>query len=161
MILDIHPDNPSEARGMKAIGYWKNSHDTELPDPHNYVDTDWNEEDKEKVAEYLDSQKELVRWRGYSSCRFNCKSPDNPRGILGSTCKSDGTYVWPEGFSHYIRVHSVKPPKEFLEHVMANYKPMDPRLKQLKEAFRRSNESPVDRAVELIAKAKVINEIIK
>ena len=29
----------------------------------------------------------------------------------------DGEYIWPEGFSHYVSAHNVKPDDEFIEHV--------------------------------------------
>jgi hypothetical protein len=36
--------------------------------------------------------------------------------ITGSE-KFDGTYVWPDGLTHYVREHSVRLPREFLDHL--------------------------------------------
>jgi hypothetical protein len=35
--------------------------------------------------------------------------------ITGSE-KFDGSYVWPDGLTHYVREHSVRLPREFLDH---------------------------------------------
>ena len=36
---------------------------------------------------------------------------------MGGTDLSDGHYVWPFGFAHYVEAHGVKPPQEFIDHV--------------------------------------------
>jgi hypothetical protein len=38
---------------------------------------------------------------------------------MGSHDLTDGVFVWPEGYAHYIEKHDVKPPREFIEHVLA------------------------------------------
>lgn len=131
MILDKHPDVPGASYGnVKFIGYWLpskkvlqmmyddgRSEDTidrfmSLPHPANFVDDNWNDIEKEKVIQYLKSGKEVEWWRGCSYCRFGCGS------LEGSTDKSDGKWVWPEAFFHYIEKHNVKPPVEFLKDVL-------------------------------------------
>jgi hypothetical protein len=27
-------------------------------------------------------------------------------------------WVWPDGFAHYLQLHAVKPPQEFVDHVL-------------------------------------------
>lgn len=54
-------------------------------------------------------------WRGHSWCRFSCKNDQN-----GYRDFSDGYYLWPEGFGHYIEVHDLKPPEEFIRHIKSN-----------------------------------------
>ena len=46
--------------------------------------------------------------------------------LKGCTSLTDGTYCWPEGYSHYILHHRVSPPPSFVGHAKAN-------LKQLRE----------------------------
>ena len=112
MILPRHPDCPDKPH--KAIGYWN-----EDVNPRDFVDESWDENQRNTVVSYLEitlglrhlRRKVLYRWRGSSYCRF-C----NQRN--GSRCYTDGTYVWPSGFSHYLLEHGVKPPKEFIDHVM-------------------------------------------
>jgi len=41
---------------------------------------------------------------------------------LGARDRIDGTYVWPEGFEHYLREHGVRPPEEFVRHVLSRCK---------------------------------------
>ena len=38
---------------------------------------------------------------------------------MGCCSQTDGTYVWPEGYHHYVTKHGVKPPEHFLRHVLA------------------------------------------
>lgn len=123
-----HPDSPSEAKTRKALGYWKLNERPEdksplgdymkrqaeryasLPDPKDFIDLTWNEDERRLVASYVKGQKDLVQWRGSSSCRI-C-------GIHnGSTCKGDAAFIFPSGFAHYIEAHNVRPPKEFVDHV--------------------------------------------
>lgn len=106
-----HPDDPHQARGLRAVGYWRRRKgDTDLPDPAELVDPDWDLTDRFRVARHLESQLVLVRWRGWSRCRL-CGEAN------GSTCLSDGAYVWPEGLAHYVERHAVTLPSEFLDHV--------------------------------------------
>lgn len=112
MIIPVHPDDPAEVVGLRAIGYWRGAWDRykKLPDPRDYVDLTWDAAERELVASYLEAGKDVVLWKGSSQCRF-CGA-DN-----GSTCKADGAFVWPEGLAHYVRVHGVRPPQEFVDHV--------------------------------------------
>lgn len=120
MILDHHPDFGAKVVEkmknagqyvQKAIGYWYSEREPDLPKPQDYVDVTWDKDECEKVANYLDAGERVISWMGYSDCRFCGK--DN-----GVSCLSDGIYIWPEGFGHYLRAHHVKPPKEFIEHVL-------------------------------------------
>ena len=54
---------------------------------------------------------------GPSWCRLGC--PDIP-GDIGTQDRTDGTYLFPEGLAHYVRVHAVRPAEAFLEHLRAN-----------------------------------------
>lgn len=54
---------------------------------------------------------------GNSWCRFRCGETS-----MGNCELTDGVYVWPEGFLHYVQVHHVKPPQQFINHVL-NYSP--------------------------------------
>lgn len=128
-MFTTHPNDPREARGLQALGYWRpnlvtggddlseyikklNEKYAYLPDPRDFIDNAWDLTEKTVVAGYLKTRADLVSWRGWSSCRL-C-------GIAnGSTCKSDGKFVWPSGFAHYVEAHSVRPPAEFIKHILA------------------------------------------
>lgn len=146
MILDRHPSTMSgpawdahvanRKKGLKYLGYWhsvmidpvsmmpvKTGHDYArytatfgekgLPLPSDWVDTTWDLSERAIVMLYLKGAgKVFEQWRGNSWCRFGC-----PR-LKGSTDLSDGTYVWPEDFVHYVEVHGIKPPDEFIQHVL-------------------------------------------
>lgn len=107
----------------KHVGYWRGNprksisgdkmviDEPELPDVHDFIDKNWDKIERKKVIQYLRSnKKERYAWMGWSTCRIcGCMN--------GSTCLTDGRWVWPEGFLHYITNHNVKPPMEFLEYL--------------------------------------------
>lgn len=109
----------SDETQLKPVGYWceeryKDSepdHGLPLPWPGYMIDETWDERERRIVADYCESAFPVEAWKGHSTCRLcGCRN--------GSTDKSDGAYIWPEGFSHYILAHGVKPPEEFVEHVL-------------------------------------------
>jgi hypothetical protein len=131
MILDTCPSSSlmsryADAVKLKFIGYWGGSRlplrvgaqpkpADNLPNPENYVDWSWNIAELATVADYLiDFGVPRITYRGFSWCRFLCGAPPH---ALGCEDVTDGTYVWPSGFGHYLRMHGVKPPQEFIDHV--------------------------------------------
>lgn len=102
---------------MKAVGYWKSTKEPNLPEPFGMVGHYNDQELKTKIIKYLKSGNIYVQWRGFSNCRFKC---DPKHRALGTKCLSDGVYVWPEGFYHYIEKHNIILPEAFLEHIKNN-----------------------------------------
>ena len=117
MILIEHPEEIILAKGLKAIGYWRSDERPWLPNPQDFVDPDWTGTEKELVIYYLRHGHVIAQWKGFSFCRFGCLPAFDEN--MGSTCMADRTYVWPEGFAHYVEIHNVRPPKEFVEHVLS------------------------------------------
>jgi len=39
---------------------------------------------------------------------------------MGTRCLTDGRWVWPEGLAHYIEVHHVRLPEEYVEVMKQN-----------------------------------------
>lgn len=97
------------------IGYWATNRVNDpscLPWPGDFIDLEWDLLERNFVSKYLKGQPDVQHWKGLSFCRLGCGSND-----MGSTDKSDGIYTWPAGFAHYIEIHSVRPPQEFINHV--------------------------------------------
>lgn len=112
-----HPDRPKEAASLIAMGYWRSEREPGLPDPGDFVDETWDPRMRKLAALYLRSAKPLVHWRGVSWCRM-CPKESAPRGFeMGTTCLSDGSYVWPEGLAHYVEGHGLRLPDDFMDHV--------------------------------------------
>lgn len=121
MLLQRHPDKPGEKTDHKFLGFWASSTDPEadryaqrdilLPWPADFVDPAWDPAERARVVQYLKAAPPVEFWRGYSHCRLGCERLDGTRDL------GDGTFVWPEGFAHYVEVHGIRPPEEFLEHV--------------------------------------------
>lgn len=94
---------------LTLIGYWKSELDPNLPDPTE-LSGGLSGDDVESVSDYLKRGHVARAFMGKSRCRVCGKE-------VGSLELSDGTFIWPEGLSHYVDVHHVKLPSEFLDHV--------------------------------------------
>lgn len=100
---------------MIKIGFWAQvppnhpaSVEGDLPWPSEFYAPNWDDDERLKIAVYLDSGKEHAAYKGWSTCRL-C-------GIMnGSTDLTDGKYLWPQGYSHYIREHKIRPPQIFID----------------------------------------------
>lgn len=137
-------------RNLIQVGFWKDTKSIldltgllrDLPDPRQLVDHEWMKEKRERIAQYLDAGTRINQEMGYSYCRFEC-------GVVGSAMGTsdltDGTYVWPEGLSHYVRVHHVRLPKKFTRHVLDNL----PRLKKATAADQEKEALLADAAKQL------------
>lgn len=124
---------------MKRVGYWRDWSDpdpwsvvadvlrrflagaaglpSELPDPREFVDTHWRDtrkgrEEWDAVVAHLRGGRVQDASFGYSWCRI-CGRNDN-----GCKDMTDGTYLWPEGYLHYILEHGVKPPQDLIDHAI-------------------------------------------
>jgi len=99
---------------LQMVGYWPYKFDN--IDPYFALSGIKNLCDQ-RIVSYLDSGFKLRGWLGYSFCRFHCGFPDSKMGTWDLT---DGTWVWPEGFSHYFKYHNLDIPPLFLEHIEKN-----------------------------------------
>lgn len=104
-----------DSAGRIRIGYWRSEEQPELPRPKFFVDSTWNKSEREQVASYLDGCATANKYKGPSTCRF-CKKQ------IGTCDKTDGVYIWPEGFSHYLREHNVKPFGKFIHYILTKLK---------------------------------------
>jgi hypothetical protein len=111
----------------KRVGFWRDPGDpstASLPDPHDFVDPDWHPRERAAVLGHLRNGEFVRYWQGHSWCRFRCGIANSEMGAGDFT---DGTWVWPEGFAHYLEAHGVKPPEEFLAHVRRRLREGPPR----------------------------------
>lgn len=91
-----------------AIGYWNDDHDE-----NRFI---WPQEiaqafpvpDMLKMTDYLSKGNIVRSYFGFSYCRI-CKKD------LGTSCLTDGTYVWPEKLEHYTQ-HNIILPIKFITH---------------------------------------------
>lgn len=96
---------------LSLIGYWQAVGDTdsEYPDPRDWIDTEWESQERHATWFYFASGTLFRTYMGYSPCRICGKNN-------GAVEYTDGTYVWPEGLAHYIYDHSVRLPDEVVRH---------------------------------------------
>ena len=98
---------------FKRIGFWNNGVE--------YGEYIWPQElvsprpitHREEIASYLSNGIVAMRWMGYSGCRI-CGA------TLGTTCLTDGTWIWPEKLEHYVLEHNVQLPEEFVSYAEFN-----------------------------------------
>ncbi len=92
---------------MKRIGFWRQTEDedSELPWPGDFVDPNWDHDDKMRVVKLLESGKIVQRWRGPSMCRLcGC--------FNGSADMQYGDkFYYSTGLSHYVKQHNVRLPE--------------------------------------------------
>ncbi|MEU5860064.1 MULTISPECIES: hypothetical protein [unclassified Nonomuraea] len=92
----------------RMIGYWWSPEAPERPRPHELIDPDWDPEERDLLALYLESgQQAPYRATGPSPCRI-CNEPS------GNLELTDGVFLWPQGLAHYVRDHSVRLPAEIV-----------------------------------------------
>lgn len=98
---------------LTLIGYWRSEAgdgrpgDGRWPSPATFVDSSWDVDERDSVADYLGRGFVVRAYMGYSPCRL-CDLETN-----GNLELSDGVYVWPEGLEHYVRDHAVRLPEPF------------------------------------------------
>ena len=102
---------------LRRIGFWRagpGPDESGLPHPSEAIDEGWSADERARVVRYLRRGQVIAAYRGYSSCRMECGIPWQ---YMGSRDLSDGVWVWPEGYAHYVAHHGVKPSAEFLAEV--------------------------------------------
>ena len=111
---------------LQRIGFWAEQeelgeddapeHPGAWPHPRELPKRDWDPALKDRICAYLGSGRVLDSYMGFACCRFrDCRGQN-----LGTSDCSDGTWLWPEGFEHYIAVHDISLPEEFLRTVEQN-----------------------------------------
>ena len=82
--------------------------------PSQIVSANYSEDVKSKIVHYLKSGNVFLPSLGYSYCRFRCGVSSFEMGTRDLT---DGVWMWPEGFAHYVESHDIKLPEKFIEHM--------------------------------------------
>lgn len=98
---------------LKKVGFWILDND-----PEKLVDPNWDQAERDQVIRYLDAGAMHESWMGSAYCRLGCFG-GRMSSEMGSQDFTDGTWIWPEGFSHYLKVHQVKPPADFVRWVLS------------------------------------------
>lgn len=93
---------------MNTVGYWKSPTFPFLPDPHVYVDPDWDRAERDAVVWYLSEGR--IR---YAHLRGNICAICG--GTFGHNDLTDGTWIWPEDLVHYLVTHNVRPDQLFID----------------------------------------------
>ena len=99
---------------LQLIGYWRADGyaNSDYPHPSDWVDWDWDRDERSVVGGYLSSGTLFRAYMGLSPCRI-CGRPN------GAAEYTDGIYVWPEGLAHYVDEHAVRLPAEVVAHAMS------------------------------------------
>jgi hypothetical protein len=98
---------------LQPVGFWYSEREPWLPHPRKSVAPRWSDSQRTAVIDYLLRPEDVVHYMGLSPCRM-CDR------LVGSREFTDGTWVWPEGLVHYLDVHQVRPPADFVAWVLAN-----------------------------------------
>ncbi len=97
--------------GLKRVGYWRadESSQEELPWPSTIRKL--SDDIKHLVVLYLTRGTVHEQWKGSSQCRICGKTN-------GSRCLTDGVFVWPDGYAHYIDAHDVAVDPALMAHIL-------------------------------------------
>ena len=107
----------SQIDDLKRVGFWWSPDELDLPHPREYVDESWDSSERNRAILYLEQSYYLTRFAlGWSWCRFGCFGGKAWHEMGHGEC-TDGVWLFPESFLHYVRHHAVKPPADFLEHM--------------------------------------------
>lgn len=103
-------------RAPIKVGFWRGLDprydDGTYPDVRRFIDPSWDRVERNRVIAYVsDPRFRGDGYRGWSDCRICGKNN-------GRSDFTDGVYVWPEGFGHYLSQHDVRPPADFVAHVL-------------------------------------------
>ena len=99
---------------LEVLGWWFSPFaPSTLPLPQALVGA-WEPRQRELVLRYLRAGKVLVRYPDASFCRFDCGE-----AAMGTSDRTDGRHVWPEGLAHYVECHDVRLPEPFVAHAVA------------------------------------------
>src|SRR5688500_6081646 len=93
-------------RNMDVIGYWITDLTDEVFCAPQEVVGFLPQDVRTELVNYLNAGTVVVpRMQfGFSWCRFFCGA--NGR-TMGNKELSDGSWIWPEGLSHYVQAHGV------------------------------------------------------
>ena len=104
---------------LRLIGYWDGPQTRPgWPKVADFVDPSLDTDEREFLADYLARGHVVRAFGGVSECRLCGR--DN-----GALELSDGLFVWPDGLSHYVLVHSVRLPREFVQHARNRIEAME------------------------------------
>lgn len=96
------------------FGYWKESQNTNLPNPQDLIVDKIDPDLKKKIIHFCNTIcKPKTRYRGFANCRI-C----NER--LGSADFTDpkNKVLFPEKFEHYVEKHNVLPNEEVIKYIL-------------------------------------------
>jgi hypothetical protein len=94
------------------IGFWYSETEPFYPKPVANKST-FSKEELEDIEKYLTSEEHYVtQYKGFSLCRICNK-------MNGTKSLSDGKFIWPSGYIHYIREHKIWVPEFFIQHIFS------------------------------------------
>jgi hypothetical protein len=115
----------------RLIGYWS-SLGGPWPDPRDFIDSTWNDLERDRVAEYLEQGFACRTTLGGARRCHLCGELSFP------TERADGVFLWPQELAHYVRDHSVRLPDEVISHVTERLSEMGTLAKDVDEEWWRS-----------------------
>ena len=111
------PYNPASM--LKTVGgkvqvdkdFWRDDSYDRYPWPGDFVG-EWDLDERALVVKYLKVGYPCNHYRGMSGCRLCAQ-------MLGSSERTDGTWLWPDQLDHYVEEHSVLLPPAMLADLWA------------------------------------------
>ncbi|WP_309721070.1 hypothetical protein [Armatimonas sp.] len=101
---------------VRGIGLWQSDNLPDWPNPACFVDDSQDADVRAKVVEYLKAG-EITACSSFDTCRL-CGAQ------LSLAAQEDGYYTWNTLLAHYVGMHVVRLPDDFIQHVLSNPTPI-------------------------------------
>ena len=109
---------------LDIIGLWlsyESLHMCRFPNPSNFIDENWNLNEKSQIISYLDNGYPLMLLTDgvLGLYAFPCRICD---ALLRKNLLTDGKFIWRLGLSHYLQHHNIRLPNEFEDFALMRMK---------------------------------------
>lgn len=122
------PQRAATSPQLFPVGFWCAPGEVpsaERPDPRALAAADAGRSalpprEAALVLRYLTAGALVESWEhGHSRCRFACAAAAAQPRLMGCATLTDGAWVWPEGYAHYVAHHAVPLPPELRKRILA------------------------------------------
>lgn len=112
----VRSPRKAETYGQDHVGFWPPHGPEAVAAVHAQVDPAFRDtQDFVVVLWYANDPDHRKQYRGISSCRV-CGQMNGSADYI-----RDG-WTWPQGYSHYIEAHGVRPPQAFIDAALEAHK---------------------------------------
>ena len=107
-------------RQLIWLGPWADEDHPNRPRPEDHIDPTWDENDRGQVSSYLEGGFVVGAPLDLDGVCTLCGAK-----MYRGPMQTDGVYIWRTWLAHYVDKHNVRPPQQFIDHVVECYDKID------------------------------------